>query len=178
MTMYCFHNNSPVHFTIVKDLQMIDLKIAFRSMIDRSGFNRSDRSFSRIVWPLVNTGIVLSSYVAVIRFNKAHCLLTEWHVYRIHFAYHMFNIFQKQTPHSFPMWMSYGVSFCMFECPTCLLNALHEMLPSNWKMFQWDPTVFWYHFYGLVQDSCISIALAMEIQQPCTKPSIYWSQVF
>ena len=31
---------------------MIDLKFAFRSMIDRSGFDRSDRSFSRIVWPL------------------------------------------------------------------------------------------------------------------------------
>ena len=34
---------------------MIDLKFAFRSMIDRSGFDRSDRSFSRIVWPLVET---------------------------------------------------------------------------------------------------------------------------
>ena len=32
---------------------MIDLKFAFRSMIDRSRFDRSDRSFSRIVWPLV-----------------------------------------------------------------------------------------------------------------------------
>ena len=53
MIMYCFHNNSPVHFTIIKDLQMIDLKFAFRSMIDRSGFDRSDRSFSRIVWPLM-----------------------------------------------------------------------------------------------------------------------------
>ena len=52
MIMYCFHNNSPDHFTITKDLQMIDLKFAFRSMIDRSGFDRSDRSFSRIVWPL------------------------------------------------------------------------------------------------------------------------------
>ena len=52
MIMYCFHNNSPVHFTIIKDLQMIDLKFAFRSMIDRSGFDQSDRSFSRIVWPL------------------------------------------------------------------------------------------------------------------------------
>ena len=32
---------------------MIDLKYAFWSMIDRSGFDRSDGSFSRIVWPLV-----------------------------------------------------------------------------------------------------------------------------
>ena len=53
MIMYCFHNNSPVHFTIIKDLQMIDLKFAFRSMIDRSGLDRSNQSFSRIVWPLV-----------------------------------------------------------------------------------------------------------------------------
>ena len=34
---------------------MIDLKFAFRSMIDRSGLDRSDWSFSRIVWPLVST---------------------------------------------------------------------------------------------------------------------------
>ena len=34
---------------------MIDLKFAFQSMIDRSGFDRSDRSFSRIVLPLVRT---------------------------------------------------------------------------------------------------------------------------
>ena len=41
---------------------MIDLKFAFRSMIDRSGFDRSDRSFSRIVWPLLyGIGIILSS---------------------------------------------------------------------------------------------------------------------
>ena len=33
---------------------MIDFKFAFRSMIDRSGFDRSDQSFSRIVWPLVH----------------------------------------------------------------------------------------------------------------------------
>ena len=52
MIMYCFHNNSPINFTIIEDLQMIDLKFAFRSMIDRSSFDRSDRSFSRIVWPL------------------------------------------------------------------------------------------------------------------------------
>ena len=52
MIMYCFHNNSPIHLMIIKYLQMIDLKFAFRSMIDRSGFDRSDRSFSRIVWPL------------------------------------------------------------------------------------------------------------------------------
>ena len=54
MIMYCLHNNSPVHFTIIKDLQMIDLKFAFRSMIDRSAFDRSDWSFSRIVWPLLH----------------------------------------------------------------------------------------------------------------------------
>ena len=53
MIMYCFHNNDPIHFTIIQNLQMIDLKYAFRSMIDCSGFNRSDGSFSRIVWPLV-----------------------------------------------------------------------------------------------------------------------------
>ena len=66
----------------------------------------------------------------------AHCLLTEWYVYRIHFGYHMFNIFQKQAPHSFPTWMSYeGVSFCMFEvCPMCSLNAL-MMTSSNGKIF-------------------------------------------
>ena len=54
MIMYCFHNNNPIHFTIMKNLQMIDLKFAFRSMIDRSSFDRSDRSFSRIVWPLMD----------------------------------------------------------------------------------------------------------------------------
>ena len=32
---------------------MIDLNFAFRSMIDHSRFDRSDRSFSRIVWPLL-----------------------------------------------------------------------------------------------------------------------------
>ena len=32
---------------------MIHLKFAFWSIIDRSSFDRSDRSFSRIVWPLV-----------------------------------------------------------------------------------------------------------------------------
>ena len=52
MIMYCFHNNNPIHFTIMK-ARMIDLKFAFRSMIDRRGFDRSDWSFSRIVWPLV-----------------------------------------------------------------------------------------------------------------------------
>ena len=55
MIVYCFHNNNPINFTIIKNLQMIDLKFAFRSMIDRSRFDRSDRSFSRIVWPLVTT---------------------------------------------------------------------------------------------------------------------------
>ena len=25
MIMFCFHNNSPIHFTIIKDLQMINL---------------------------------------------------------------------------------------------------------------------------------------------------------
>ena len=59
MIRYCFHNNNPVHFTIIKDLQMINLKFAFRSMIDRSGFDRSDRSFSRIVWPLVLSPVLL-----------------------------------------------------------------------------------------------------------------------
>ena len=54
MIMYCFHNNSPIHYTIIKYLQRIDLKFAFRSMIDRSGFDRSDRSCSRIVWPLLD----------------------------------------------------------------------------------------------------------------------------
>ena len=49
MIMNYFHNNIPIHFTIVKNLQIIGLKFAFRSMIDRSGFDRSDRSFSRIV---------------------------------------------------------------------------------------------------------------------------------
>ena len=34
---------------------MIDLKFAFRSMIDHSVFDRSDQSFSRIVWPLLIT---------------------------------------------------------------------------------------------------------------------------
>ena len=43
MKMYCFHNNNPIDFTIIKNLQMIDLKFAFRLMIDRSGFDRSDR---------------------------------------------------------------------------------------------------------------------------------------
>ena len=52
MIMYCFHHKSPINFTIIKDLQMIDPKFAFRSMIDSSSFDRSDRSFSRIVWPL------------------------------------------------------------------------------------------------------------------------------
>ena len=47
--MYCFHNNNPIHFTIIKNLQMIDHKFAFGSMIHRSGFDRSDRSFSKIV---------------------------------------------------------------------------------------------------------------------------------
>ena len=51
--LYCFYSNNPIHFTIIKNLQMIDLKFAFRSMIDRSGFDRSDRSFSGIVWPLI-----------------------------------------------------------------------------------------------------------------------------
>ena len=52
MIVYCFHNNNPIHFTVIKSMQMIDLKFAFQSMIDRSGFDRSDWSFSRIVWPL------------------------------------------------------------------------------------------------------------------------------
>ena len=49
MIMYCFHNSNPIHFTIIKNRRMIDLKFAFLSMINHSGF---DRSFSRIVWPL------------------------------------------------------------------------------------------------------------------------------
>ena len=58
MIVYCFHNNNPINFTIIKNLQMIDLKFAFRSMIDRSHFDRSDRSFSRIVWPLPDKQVI------------------------------------------------------------------------------------------------------------------------
>ena len=77
MIMYCFHNNNPVHFTIIKDLQMIDLKFAFRSMIDRSGFDRSDRSFSRIVWPLPysTVGDFLDPNIRVIR--GPYCISTN-----------------------------------------------------------------------------------------------------
>ena len=96
MIMYWFHNNNPIHFTIIKNLQMIDPKFAFRSMIDRSGFDRSDRSFSRIVWPLVSrldinplapgrsecdsnkanlrdliaaTGLVISNWIQIVNFS-------------------------------------------------------------------------------------------------------------
>ena len=41
---------------------MIDLKFAFLSMIDRSGFDRSDRSFSRIVWPLIEIIASLTTF--------------------------------------------------------------------------------------------------------------------
>ena len=47
---------------------MIDLKFAFRSMIDHSGFDRSDRSFSRIVWPLLFTW----SLVAIAGYQNGH----------------------------------------------------------------------------------------------------------
>ena len=73
MIMYCFHNNNPVHFTIIKDLQMIDLQFAFRSMIDRSGFDRSDRSFSRIVWPLFDIPI----FPSWARTTKLWCVLFQ-----------------------------------------------------------------------------------------------------
>ena len=46
---------------------MIDLKFAFRLMIDCSRFDRSDRSFSRIVWPLVAIW-----YIWIHVINKQH----------------------------------------------------------------------------------------------------------
>ena len=70
MILYCFHNNNPINFTIIKNLQTIDIKFAFRSMIDRSGFDRSDWSFNRIVWPLASSVLTcnysLSHYSDVI----------------------------------------------------------------------------------------------------------------
>ena len=67
MIMYCFHNNNPIHFTIIKNLQMIDPKFAFWSMIDRSSFDRPDRSFSGIVLPLVCADFVLPGYGVAIQ---------------------------------------------------------------------------------------------------------------
>ena len=76
MIIYCFHNNNPIHFTIIKNLQIIDLKFAFRSMIDHSGFDRSDRSFSRIVWPLMSNatrlGGTIRRYLRSPRLALAH----------------------------------------------------------------------------------------------------------
>ena len=65
MIMYCFHDNNPIHFTIIKNLQMIDLKFAFHLMVNRSGFDQSDRSFSRIVWPLKSRIDILNISCAI-----------------------------------------------------------------------------------------------------------------
>ena len=46
-------NQSYSCLVAAKNLQMIDLKFAFWSIIDHSGFDQSDQSFSRIVWPLL-----------------------------------------------------------------------------------------------------------------------------
>ena len=70
MIMYCFHNNNPINFTIMK-ARMIDLKFAFRSMIDRRGFDRSDWSFSRIVWPLL-------SWSSLAQILAWHQLIVSW----------------------------------------------------------------------------------------------------
>ena len=51
---------------------MIDLKFAFRSMIDRSSFDRSDRSFSRIVWPLLVRWHLIY-WIRVLVFDIAWC---------------------------------------------------------------------------------------------------------
>ena len=92
MIMYCFHNNGPIHFTIIKDLQMIDLKFAFRSMIDRSGFDRSDRSCSRIVWPLLGSPL--------------HSLYTKFHLPRpvFHSPGQIFTRIGEWVSASFPAW--------------------------------------------------------------------------
>ena len=99
MIMYCFHNNNPIHFTIIKNLQMIDLKFAFQSMIDRSGFDRFDRSFSRIVWPLQETRkkcwfISLRHYVS--SQASAHHINSifsvKWHSFKISMVFLKANI--------------------------------------------------------------------------------------
>ena len=72
MIMYCFHNNNPIHFTIIKNLQMINLKFAFRSMNNHSSFDRSDWSFSRIAWPLMYSMQTLVSLEGVFKYQGSH----------------------------------------------------------------------------------------------------------
>ena len=105
----------------------------------------------------------------------------------------------QKTPHSSPIGVKYGVSFVgsVSDWYTALVPAMMYtvsfyigaryngnilfmkctfygiMLWTQWNLLITCSLITQYQIYGLVQDCSISSALAMEILQCCTKPSIY-----
>ena len=50
---------------------------------------------------------------------------------------------------------------------------MHRVIISHLQFYPYTPSLVWPYIDGLVQDCSNSIALAMELLQSCTKPSIY-----
>ena len=68
--------------------------------------------------------------------------------------------------------VQYQCTFFCIKCATFTILRV-QLLHRGWVSDRNYETL-WYHIDGLVQDCSNSSALAMELLQSCTKPSIYY----